>query len=186
MRGQAALLPALAVLLMAAGSATDVAPTPGFAPFGDQVSEQRLPLYHRVTTMIATSAPINDPGVIEAKRVGFAMIVDLRPPSADTASEKQHAEFSRIRYVNIPIQGVPTDEQVKQFAELVAEPSNLPLLLHGASIDQSGAMWALYRASLGVPVAIAFEDGATAGLQASGPAVQARLAERARTQGGQP
>ena len=186
MRGRAALLPAMGLLLMAAGSATDVAPMPGVAPFGDQVSEQRLPLYHRVTTLIATSAPINDPGVIEAKRVGFAMIVDLRPASADTASEKEHAEFARIRYVNLPIQGVPNDEQVKQFSELVAERSNLPLLLHGASIDQSGAMWALYRASLGVPVTIALEDGATAGLQASGPAVRAKLAERTREQGTQP
>ncbi|MBO1074686.1 fused DSP-PTPase phosphatase/NAD kinase-like protein [Roseomonas marmotae] len=186
MRGGTAALPALAVLLMAAGSATEVAPTPGVVPFGDQVSEKRLPLYHRVTRMIATSGPIDDAGVIEAKRVGFAMIVDLRAPDPDVASQKQHAEFSRIRYVNLPVQGVPTDDQVRQFAELVAERSNLPLLLHGADIDQSGAMWALYRASLGVPVAIAYEDGATAGLQASGPAVQARLAETERMRGAQP
>jgi len=171
---------------MAAGSATEVAPTPGVVPFGDQVSEQRLPFYHRVTPMIATSGPISDAGVIEAKRVGFAMIIDLRPPGTDVSSERRHAEFSRIRYVNLPVQGVPTDDQVRQFAELVAERSNLPLLLHGAGIDQSGAMWALYRASLGVPAAIAFEDGVTAGLQASGPAVRARLAETQRRPGAQP
>ncbi|MFK4047640.1 beta-lactamase hydrolase domain-containing protein [Roseomonas mucosa] len=186
MRGAAAVLPALAVLLMAAGSATDVAPTPGVAPFGDQISEQRLPLYHRVTPMIATSGPINDAGVIEAKRVGFAMIVDLRPAGADIASEKQHSEFSRIRYVNIPVQGVPTADQVKQFADIVADRSNLPLLLHGTDIDQSGAMWALYRASLGVPPAIAFEDGVAAGLNAGGPAVQAKLNEMGHKPGGQP
>ena len=168
---------ALSVLLVAAGSATDVTPTPGAAPFGDQISEQRLPLYHRATPLIATSGPINDAGVIEAKRVGFAAIVDLRPVGDDTKAEEQRAEYTRIRYVNIPVQGAPTADQVKQFAGVVAERSNLPLLLHGADIDQSGAMWALYRASLGVPPAIAFEDGVTAGLRASGPAVQARLDE---------
>jgi len=186
MRGSTAAMPVLAVLLMAAGSATDVAPSPGVAPFGDQVSEQRLPFYQRVTPLIATSGPISDAGVIEAKRVGFAMIVDLRPPGSNISSGQQHAEFSRIRYVNLPVQGVPTDEQVKQFADLVAERSNLPLLLHGANIDQSGAMWALYRASLGVPANIALEDGAAAGLQASTAAVQARLAEMERKKGGQP
>ena len=186
MRRAAGVLAAVAVLLMAAGSATEVAPTPGVAPFGDQISEQRLPLYHRATPMIATSGPINDSGVIEAKRVGFAMIVDLRAPGADTASEKQHSEFSRIRYVNIPVQGVPTADQVKQFADIVADRSNLPLLLHGTDIDQSGAMWALYRASLGVPPAIAFDDGVAAGLNAGGPAVQARLNEMGRKPGGQP
>ena len=177
MRAPAAAMPALAVLLMAAGAATGAAPTPGAAPFGDQISEQRLPLYHRAAPWAATSGPIGDKGVIEAKRVGFAAIVDLRPAGNDTASEKQRAEYARIRYVNIPVQGAPTADQVKQFADLIAERGNLPLLLHGADIDQSGAMWALYRASLGVPGAIAFEDGVTAGLSGSGPAVQARLNE---------
>lgn len=186
MRGKIAALPLMAALLMAAGSATDVAPTPGVAPFGDQISEQRLPLYHRATPLIATSGPIGDAGVIEAKRVGFAMIVDLRPSGGARSSERQHAEFSRIRYVNIPVQGVPTSEQVKQFAAIVADRSNLPLLLHGADIDQSGAMWALYRASLGVPPAIAYEDGAAAGLGASGSAVRARLNEAEHGQGAQP
>lgn len=186
MRGGIVALPLMAAMLMAAGSATDVAPTPGVTPFGDQISEQRLPLYHRATPLIATSGPIGDAGVIEAKRVGFAMIVDLRPSGGDRSSEKQHAEFSRIRYANIPVQGMPTDDQVKQFAGIVADRGNLPLLLHGTDIDQSGAMWALYRASLGVPPAIAFEDGAAAGLGASGPAVRARLDEAGRKQGAQP
>jgi len=183
MRARLAGLPVLGLLVMGAGSATDVAPRPGVAPFGDQISEQRLPLYHRASPLIATSGPIGDKGVIEAKRVGFATIVDLRQSGDATAQERQRAEYSRIRYVNIPVQGVPTAAQVKQFADVVADRSNLPLLLHGKDIDQAGAMWALYRASLGVPSAIAFEDGVTAGLQATGPAVQARLDEMGREQG---
>ncbi|MBV8911448.1 MAG: hypothetical protein JOZ05_00245 [Acetobacteraceae bacterium] len=180
-------LPVLAILLMAAGSATDVAPTPGVAPFGDQISEQRLPHYHRVTPLIATSGPIDQGGVIEAKRVGFASLVDLRPAAGgDTQAERRQADFARIRYFNIPLQGAPTPDQVKQFASIVSDRSNLPLLLHGANIDQSGAMWAMYRASLGVPPAIAFEDGVTAGLSASGAAGQAGLRDMAAKAGGRP
>ncbi|CAA2159923.1 hypothetical protein MBRA_05102 [Methylobacterium brachiatum] len=176
MRGSRLAIPLLATLLMGAGSATDVAPLPGLAPFGDQIAEQRLPRYHRATPLIGISGPIDDKGVIEAKRLGFATIVDLRK-GGEAASEKQRAEFARIRYVNIPLQGLPTSEQVKEFAELIGERSNLPMLLHGADIDQSGAMWALYRASVGVPAAVALDDGAAAGLRESSEAVKARIAE---------
>jgi protein tyrosine phosphatase (PTP) superfamily phosphohydrolase (DUF442 family) len=162
-----------------AAAASDVAPLPGIAPFGDQIAEQRLPLYHRVAPRVATSGPIEDEGVIEAKRVGFATIVDLRP-AADIASEKQHAEFARIRYVNIPLNDLPTKEQVGQFAALLADRESLPLLLHGANTDHAGAMWALYRASLGVPPNLALDDGITAGLQDSTEAVRTRLAEKSK------
>lgn len=161
---------------LAAGAADDVAPQPGIAPFGDQIAEQRLPLYHRVAPLVAIAGPIEDEGVVEAKRVGFAMIVDLRP-AEEIASEKQHAEFARIRYANLPVQDLPTQEQVKQFSDLLADRSNLPLLLHGGTTDQPGAMWALYRASLGVPPNIALDDGITAGLQQSTSAVRTRLDE---------
>lgn len=174
-RGRAAALLAVALATLGAGVPNEFAPQPGQAPFGDKIAEQRLPTYHRATKVIATSGPIGDKGVIEAKHLGFAAIADLRPAGDDTAAERQGAEYAHIRYVNIPVEGAPTAEQVKRFADVVADRDNLPLLLHGADIDQSGAMWALYRASLGVPPAIAFEDGVTAGLNASGAAVQARL-----------
>lgn len=177
MRVSRSAVPLLATLVMGAGPATDVAPLPGLAPFGDQVAEQRLPRYHRATPLIGISGPIDDKGVIEAKRLGFATVVDLRNGGADVASERRRAEFARIRYVNIPLQGLPTSAQVKQFADVIGERGNLPMLLHGADIDQSGAMWALYRASVGVPAAVALDDGAAAGLGESSAAVKARLAE---------
>ncbi|MBV8096147.1 MAG: hypothetical protein JOY71_29265 [Acetobacteraceae bacterium] len=82
----------------------------------------------------------------------------------------------------MPIEGpAPTDDQAHQFAAIASDRANLPLLLHGASIDQSGAMWALYRASLGVPPQIALGDGETAGLGASREAVRTRLGVQAQT-----
>ena len=132
--------------------------------------------------MIGTCGPVPDTGVIEAKRVGFAAIVDLRPPGDASRSEQRRAEYSRLRYFNLPVEGpAPTDDQVRQFAAIASDRGTLPVLLHGANIDQSGAMWALYRASLGVPPQIALGDGETAGLAASREAIRARLGVQAQT-----
>ncbi len=177
MRRAAALL-AASLATMGAGARNDLAPQPGQAPFGDKIAQQRLPTYNRATSVIATSGPIDEAGAIEAKRVGFASVVDLRPAGADTAAEHRWADFSHLRYFNLPVEGrVPKDADVQRFAAIAADHDNLPLLLHGTDADQSGAMWALYRASLGVPPAIALQDGTTAGLSASAPALRARLAE---------
>jgi hypothetical protein len=59
------------------------------------------------------------------------------------------------------------------------------LMAAGAATDVA-PLWAMYRASLGVAPAIAFEDGVTAGLGASGPAVQARLGDIASKAGSRP
>jgi uncharacterized protein (TIGR01244 family) len=157
------------------------APMPGLAPTGDMVSEQRIPLYHRGTPLVALAGPLTEAGVREAKRLGFNAIIDLRPDPARAAEERRNAEFARIRYIHLPVAGAaPTEEEVRRFSELLADRANLPALVHGGGVDQSGAMWALYRAALGVPPEIALLDGETAGLRASRDAVRARLGLAAR------
>ncbi|MBV8094720.1 MAG: hypothetical protein JOY71_15900 [Acetobacteraceae bacterium] len=110
MRRAAGLL-VLTMVLAAAGPAYSQAPTgergqpgrpslapqPGQAPFGDAIAEALLPAYNRAMTMIGTCGPIGDTGVIEAKRVGFASIVDLRPAGDASRSEQARAQYSRLR-----------------------------------------------------------------------------------------
>jgi uncharacterized protein (TIGR01244 family) len=152
------------------------APMPGYAPTGDQISQERLPLYHRGTPYVALCGPIQEAGVREAKRVGFTAILDLQADPGRAAAERRNAEFARIRYFHLPIRtDMPTEEEVRRFAELLADRGNLPVLVHGSGVEQSGAMWALYRAALGVPPEIALLDGETAGLRAGLPAARARL-----------
>jgi uncharacterized protein (TIGR01244 family) len=152
------------------------APMPGYAPTGDQISQERLPRYHRGTPYVALSGPLEDAGVREAKRVGFTTILDLQADPARAANERRNAEFARIGYVHLPIRAeLPTEEEVRRFAEIVNDRANLPILVHGSDVEQSGAMWALYRAALGVPPEIAVLDGETAGLRARRAAVRARL-----------
>lgn len=172
--------PAAAALLMILAAADAAAqqqePQPGAAPFGEEISEERIPSYDRAAPRIGTSGPLTDLGVIEAKRVGFAAILDLQPDPERAANERRNAAFARIGYHHLPFAGpVPSGEEVRRFARFVEDRANLPLLVHGKDVDQVGAMWALYRASLGVPPAIALLDGETAGLGAGRAAVAERL-----------
>lgn len=150
--------------------------SPGVAPFGSVINQQRIPDYHRATYLIGTSGPLPRDGVAEAKRVGFITILDLQSSVAQSRSERLMAEYAHLRYFNLPIgTDLPTQQQVREFAAIVQDQRNLPILVHGESLDQVGAMWALYRASLGVPSEIAVVDGITAGMGPSVGAVRTAL-----------
>lgn len=177
-----AVVAGVAVLSPGRTSAEEPVPAPGgvvsplAAPFGEEISERRILQYHRALPAVGTAGPLDEIGIIEAKRIGFRTIIDLQPAPEASAAERRIAEFSHLRYFNIPVGGdAPTAEQVAQLAALLGDEGNLPALLHGRDVDQVGAMWALYRALLGVPPAIALLDGFTAGLGNSADAVRARL-----------
>jgi uncharacterized protein (TIGR01244 family) len=145
------------------------------APFGDKVGP-RIPFYDRVAPQVATSASLDRLGVLEAKGVGFRSIIDLQPASEPSAAEQKMAEFALLRYYNLPIaDALPTNDQVAVFAGLIENPHNQPVLVHGISVDQAAAMWALYRAAKGVPPEVALGDGLTAGLGISEPMLRQRL-----------
>ena len=64
---------------------------------------------------------------------------------------------------------------IGEFARVVEDPNNAPLLVHCASANRVGAMWTLYRVRQGIPLAIALEEGRTAGLR---PDREAELRKR--------
>ncbi|MGZ8395203.1 MAG: protein tyrosine phosphatase family protein [Rhodoplanes sp.] len=110
------------------------------------------------------------------KALGFATIVDLRGPDEGAAFEKTIVEEAGLRYVNIPVtSGAPTEAQIAEFARIVEDARNAPLLVHCVTANRVGAMWALYRAQKGIPVLIALEEGRTIGLQ---PDREAELRKR--------
>jgi protein tyrosine/serine phosphatase len=78
--------------------------------------------------------------------------------------------------------GLPTPFQIIEFAHVVEDPDNAPLLIHCASANRVAAMWALYRALKGIPDEIALEEARTIGLRPDLEAdVRKRLAERIPT-----
>jgi uncharacterized protein (TIGR01244 family) len=137
------------------------------APFGNKVTSSVLN-YNRATPKVATSGVIAQGGVKELARYGFRTIIDLRDPTEEGASEEaMAARRYEMYYVNIPVtkEGV-SDEQLKKFVEAM-EDVHYPVLVHCASGNRVGAMWARYRYYQETPKELALEQGRTAGLQPS-------------------
>jgi uncharacterized protein (TIGR01244 family) len=145
------------------------------APFGDKAGSLAVN-YTRLKPHIATAGLLKHGAIPALKALGFATIVDLRGPDEGAGAEKQAVEAAGLRYINIPVtDGIPTDAQVAEFARVVEDANNAPLLVHCASANRVGAMWTLYRVRQGIAVSIALEEGRTAGLQ---PDREAELRKR--------
>jgi hypothetical protein len=149
----------------------------GEAPFGDKVSE-RIPMYHRASPTVGTAGALGRLGIIEAKAVGFRSILNLATTTVAAGQDgRAMAEFALLRYFNVPVTSLPTDEQVAQVRRIVEDPANAPILIYGHE-DQAAAAWALVRAAGGIPAEFALQEGKTAGLrQRLGP-VQEHLGVR--------
>ncbi len=145
------------------------------APFGDKAGSLAVN-YTRLKPHIATAGLLKNGAIPVLKALGFATIVDLRSPAEGAGAERQAAQAAGLRYVNIPVTGGgPTDAQVAEFARVVEDANNAPLLVHCASANRVGAMWTLYRVRQGIPLSIALEEGRTAGLR---PEREAELRKR--------
>lgn len=146
------------------------------APFGDQVSSA-ITRYNRVSPYLANAGLLTRGGLEEARELGFRLIVDLR--QADEPGAVEEAQLARalgIEHRRVAVAaGAPKWQQVTELTALIHQPKHYPVLIHCVSSNRSGAIWAMYRARLGVPLEVAIEEGRAAGLESREDAVRARL-----------
>jgi protein tyrosine phosphatase (PTP) superfamily phosphohydrolase (DUF442 family) len=135
-------------------------------PFGDQVGPP-VTKYNRLRPNIATAGPLKDGAISELKSLGFATILDLRCSDEGSDVEKKSVEAAGLRYLNIPVTNIiPSDDQVTEFAYIVEDRRNFPLLVHCGSANRVGAMWVLYLVQhRRVAIAFALEEGRTIGMK---------------------
>lgn len=167
---------AAALLSLGTWSAGALAAPPQ-APFGDKVSTAIFN-YSRATPQIGTSGRFAPAAVTEIQALGFTTILDLRAQTEKGVAKVTKAiQASGLRHINIPVvTRAPTPAQVAEFAAIVENAANYPLLVTCMSANRVGAIWALYRASKGVPPEVAVEEGRTLGLKPSREkAVRVRL-----------
>ncbi len=134
-------------------------------PFKNQISST-IANYNRATPQIATSGVINKGGVQILAAHGFKTIIDLRTASEGVKDEKRAVELADMHYINIPVTNAGiNDDQLAAFTEAI-ESVETPVLIHCASGNRVGALWATYRISKGIAQKIALEEGRTAGMRA--------------------
>jgi uncharacterized protein (TIGR01244 family) len=136
-------------------------------PFGDAV-DARIRNYSRVAPHIATSGVVKPEDYSYVAALGFKAVVNLRTDEEGAAAEAAAAAAAGLKVFRLPVSGkAPELEQVAAATAILEDPSNYPLLLLCHSGNRAGAMWALYRASRGVPGEIAIQEGRAAGLKPS-------------------
>ena len=162
-----------AVLAVAPGAVGPTRAAPA-APSADRLSPA-VSNYTRISDGVATAGRLGDGAVGELKAAGFAAVVDLRGPDEGTDAEKRAVESAGLRYFNIPVTSqLPSGAQVVQFSHVLDDRADLPVLVHCASGNRVGAMWALYRARSGAPAATAMDEGRRIGLRGEREAAVAR------------
>lgn len=114
-----------------------------------------------------------------AQAQGVRTVINLRPASeAVDFDEPALAAELGLRYIHLPISGAPdiTVDNAKKLAAALQQAGDAPVLVHCASGNRVGALFALKaRAVDGLAPEAALAFGKTAGLTGLEPVVRAQL-----------
>ena len=148
---------------------------------------------NEIDTSGLPNASVAKPGLVAAGRPspeavaalkarGFRTVIDLRTPTeAGFAEEKAAVEAQGLRYVNVPVSGGSfSGTDVDAVKAALDQATDGPVLLHCASSNRVGAVWAVLKAREGMAVDQALEEGKRVGL--ANPAL-AEAARRVATEG---
>lgn len=134
-------------------------------PFGDKV-DATIVNYNRTTPAIATAGELKEGAIPKLARLGFSSIVDLRTPPEGVEEEKVETLGNNLRYINIPVgKAPPSRAQIDQFRDWIDDPANRPVIVHCASANRVGTLWAMYRLTEGISLAEALMEGRTIGMK---------------------
>ena len=135
-------------------------------PFGETM-EPVVENYGRPAPYVASGGMITDEAMGYFAERGFRTVVSLLTPSEGTEAHREQAEAAGINYYNFGVTSDgPGTEQVEGLREVLADPDNYPVMIHCASANRVGALWARYRIEMGVPVEVAFQEARAVGLNA--------------------
>ena len=134
------LLPALALALA--------------APVGAQIPDSMAPgeivNYRVVRPGLATAGKLSQDALDHLKAKGFKTVVDLRTEAEGTAAEKQAVEAQGLRYVSVPITAATfSAADVAAVGKVLNDSAAAPVLLHCASANRVGAVWAVLQVQQG-------------------------------------
>lgn len=115
----------------------------------------------------------------QARQAGYRTLVNLRPATEMSEwNEEEKARQLGLNYVAIPVAGASglTDENVERLHRVLEDPAQYPLLVHCATSNRVGALFALYAARHeGMTPEEAIRFGKTAGLTSLEAEVRQRL-----------
>jgi uncharacterized protein (TIGR01244 family) len=129
---------------------------------------------------ILTGGQPSEDQIQEAARLGYKTIINLRAADEMTWDEKSNVTRLGMKYVAIPIDGAG-DITLANAARLISELSNrdgYPVLIHCASGNRVGALFALDANEHGSSIEEAIQIGKSAGMTRLETAVRELIGEQ--------
>jgi protein tyrosine/serine phosphatase len=142
----AAVLPAR---LFAQKQVQPSTPTSMHSAYGEKMRIEGVPNSGKINDRLYRGAQPRDPGLLELKKLGITMIVNLRDEDPSKISwEENRAESLGIRFVHIAVNewSPPTNEQVAQFLSIFRDNPQEKVFVHcHFGEDRTGVFIASYR-----------------------------------------
>lgn len=144
-------------------------------PFGETMKPV-VENYGRPAPYVASGGMITDEAMEYFSERGFRTVVSLLNPDEGVEAHREQAEEAGIAYYNFGVTSEgPGQEQAEGLREVLADPDNYPVMIHCASANRVGSLWARYRIEMGVPTEVAFQEARAVGL---GDELEQTLRER--------
>lgn len=137
-------------------------------PIPETMSAELLPGYRVVTPILASAGKPTAEGLEKIAAAGFRTVVDLLPPEEAVAGEREALERLGLRYVSIPVTVKSLDwKQAQELRAIVDDPQSAPVLVHCASGNRVGGVWALVSSMRGMSTGEAEAEGRRAGMKSA-------------------
>jgi len=154
---------------LALASVVLLATVPAAAQAPEAVDPALIPNYVRVNPGLASAGRPTDEGLKQLKTQGFRTVIDLRTTTEEgLADEKALVEGQGLRYVHVPVTaGSFSPADVDAVQAVLRDAAAAPVLLHCASANRVGAVWAVIQSREGSPIDQAIAEGKRVGLRSA-------------------
>lgn len=130
------------------------------------VDPAQFPNYSVLEPNVAASGQPTPEGLRRLAALGFETVVNLRTEQEGAEAERTVVEAAGLRYVSVPVTAETLSlASITAVETALADPAAGQVLLHCASSNRVGAVWAAIQMRRGKPVEQAEAAGRAAGLK---------------------
>jgi uncharacterized protein (TIGR01244 family) len=141
------------------------APAPAQPQAPAHPDAKAFPNYRLIRPDLAAAGQPSAEGLAQLKTLGFKTVINLRTEKEGAKDEEAAVKAAGLDYVSVPVTPETLSHaDVVAVSKVLADPAAGPVLLHCASANRVGAIWALVRRRQGATLEEAVEEGKAAGL----------------------
>src|SRR5512143_3413767 len=153
-------IPLFVVLAFLAASATAADGIP------DSLDPHEVPNYHRVRPGVATGGQPSAEALSRLGALGFKTVINLRTEKEGAKDEETAAKAAGLAYVWVPVTADTLSlEDASRVEKVLEDESAAPVLLHCATANRVGAVWAVLAVKGGKTLDEALAEGKEIGLR---------------------